>query len=245
MPEHSTENMHIGRRYYAAVCDGDFTQAADYLALMVRRYMAEFPLNGDDALQVFLSSHLISAFDLSGTLQIRDMKPFETIIHEEISHFRNTGKPQAEISEMTHSIMERIRQNCIDLSPDITERMLEIQSYVDRNYSDPNLNVNSLSSFFGISLSYLSHSFRQVTGGRLNDYIHFVRMRAAKNLLKDTNLLVREIAVRIGFPAVGTFIRAFRKSEGISPGAYRESLRSLSSYSDTDYLRPGSPQNSL
>ena len=48
------------------------------------------------------------------------------------------------------------------------------------------------------------------------------RIMAAKQLLTDSELQVREIADRLGFASQGYFGRFFRNKTGLTPNAYRE-----------------------
>lgn len=54
------------------------------------------------------------------------------------------------------------------------------------------------------------------------DYLSSVRIDAAKELLKSTNLTVTEIAGKVGYEDLNYFIRTFKKTVGMSPGQYRQ-----------------------
>ena len=53
------------------------------------------------------------------------------------------------------------------------------------------------------------------------DYINAMRINKAKKLLRDTSQSVQLIAASVGFTESSTFIRIFKKIEGITPGVYR------------------------
>ena len=53
------------------------------------------------------------------------------------------------------------------------------------------------------------------------DYINLVRINQAKELLSETPQSVQTIAAAVGFTESSTFIRVFKKTEGITPGVYR------------------------
>lgn len=97
----------------------------------------------------------------------------------------------------------------------------KVMQYVQENYADMNLNVNELGGVFKLSSSYLSKTFKQQTGEILRDYILNVRLKNAESLL-HSDLKLEEIAHRCGFIDAGTFIRAFKKRYGTTPGKYRE-----------------------
>ena len=56
----------------------------------------------------------------------------------------------------------------------------------------------------------------------MNDYINSVRLNEAKKMLTSTNKSVKDIASLAGYGNNTTFIRVFKKSEGITPSKYRE-----------------------
>lgn len=52
-------------------------------------------------------------------------------------------------------------------------------------------------------------------------YLHRVRIQAAKNLLVETNLKVHEISYEVGYENVNHFIAHFKKNTGLTPTEYR------------------------
>jgi two-component system response regulator YesN len=56
----------------------------------------------------------------------------------------------------------------------------------------------------------------------LGDYIAKVRMEKAKALLKNTEIPVSQIALRIGYPDQSYFTKVFRKIERCTPRAFRQ-----------------------
>lgn len=72
--------------------------------------------------------------------------------------------------------------------------------------------------------SYLSRLFKQERGINLSEYIDQCRMRRAKELLKDGDLKVRDVAVMVGYEAAHSFTRFFKKVTGMTPQEYRDSL---------------------
>lgn len=104
----------------------------------------------------------------------------------------------------------------------VDERVDAICKYVDANYSDGNLSVQSIAEHFGLSLNYISKYFKQNQGEGLAKYIILKRMNAAKTLLVNTNYSIAKIAAETGFFSSNVFIRSFKKVEGITPGQYRK-----------------------
>ncbi|WP_438444131.1 helix-turn-helix domain-containing protein [Gorillibacterium sp. sgz5001074] len=99
----------------------------------------------------------------------------------------------------------------------------EVAAYIDGNYTDPGLNVSVLGQQFDMKPTYLSKLFKEQTGEGLLETLNMKRIERAKELLADKRT-VNEAAESSGFNDVGTFIRTFKKLEGITPGKYKEVL---------------------
>ncbi len=98
----------------------------------------------------------------------------------------------------------------------------EVKSIIDKNYGDENLSIGSIADKFGMNPAYFARLFAKHTGVYMNDYINSVRLSEAKKMLTSTNKSVKDIASLAGYGNNTTFIRVFKKSEGITPSKYRE-----------------------
>ncbi|GHV26426.1 hypothetical protein FACS18948_2050 [Clostridia bacterium] len=97
----------------------------------------------------------------------------------------------------------------------------EISIYIQNNYMDQELSVNKISEVFHFSPSYLSKNFKANTGDGIPDYINSIRIERAKELLKQGYKIV-DVSERCGFANSNSFIRVFKKLEGVTPGSYKE-----------------------
>ena len=89
------------------------------------------------------------------------------------------------------------------------------------NYSDPNLSLQAAADDTGVSLTYLSTLFSQTKGKTFIDALTEIRLNHAKELLKETDLLITAIAFEIGYNDPNYFSYLFKKKVGISPKAFR------------------------
>lgn len=218
---------HIGRQFYYAIQNNQFHEAADLLTEMVRREFFIYPDN-DLVIQVFMSAHIVSAFDLAGILRIEQLEPLEAILESELVRYHREYQQHSDpVSLLVHHIMQKISALCGVSSSSASGRMEQVKQYIDTFYSSPDLNVTDLSIRFDMSLSHLSRTFRQVTGQKLNDYIHEVRIRHAQELLAETDMPISQLALQVGYSSSNAFIRAYRNIEGVSPGTYRTRVRRL------------------
>ncbi|MNW60525.1 HTH-type transcriptional regulator YesS [compost metagenome] len=61
-------------------------------------------------------------------------------------------------------------------------------------------------------------------GINLSEFIDDSRIRKAKELLMNHELMVREVALQVGYECAHSFTRLFKKQTGMTPQEYRESL---------------------
>ena len=100
----------------------------------------------------------------------------------------------------------------------------QAKRYVNDNYMDSNLSLNSVGDFVGISASYLSEVWSETSHEKFSVYLSTLRVEKAQQLLISTKLPIKEIGFRCGFNSVQNFIRVFKKYTGMPPGQFREKL---------------------
>ena len=73
----------------------------------------------------------------------------------------------------------------------------------------------------GLSYVQFLRRFKAVTGVAPSDYVAAIRLQKARNLLTDTDLLIKEIAYACGFENEYYFSNFFKKHTQMSPSAFR------------------------
>jgi AraC-like DNA-binding protein len=86
----------------------------------------------------------------------------------------------------------------------------------------------SLATELGVSYSTLRQKFRQSTEAGPAQWLARVRCEAARQLLADTDLAVKQIAQEVGVPDAFTFSRLFKRHTGQSPLGWRKQARPFS-----------------
>ena len=99
----------------------------------------------------------------------------------------------------------------------------EIEDFIEANYPNPDLNISIAAQHFDMTPSYLSTIYKKQTGKSLLDYINTVRITHAERLL-SAGAAVVDVAGQVGFRDSGTFIRAFKKKRGITPGQMKRNV---------------------
>lgn len=102
--------------------------------------------------------------------------------------------------------------------PDI---IIAIQTYLDNNYSNEEINLDLIAKRFGISKFHMSREFKRCTGKSPIEYLIDVRIDRAKALLYDTNRSISEVCQLVGIPNPNHFLYLFKEREGVTPTAFR------------------------
>lgn len=99
----------------------------------------------------------------------------------------------------------------------LADRILE---YINSNYM-MDISLNDIAEYFSITPAYVSMLFKKEHGYNFKDYLNMHRINQAKKIIEqETNIKNVDLAKSVGFNSVNTFLRLFKKYEGVSPGKY-------------------------
>lgn len=73
----------------------------------------------------------------------------------------------------------------------------------------------------GVSRSHLCRIFRRVTGQSLKCFLTRRRLQAAKAMLRNSKVMIQQVATAVGYRDLSHFDRVFRSLEGQTPSSYR------------------------
>lgn len=103
---------------------------------------------------------------------------------------------------------------------------LAMKQIAETRYEEE-LSVEDCAGQLGTNASYLRRIFKNGMGMGFSSYLTECRMRAAKEMLLETNMRVSDIAVKLTYQNSQNFIRTFRKQESMTPGEYRKRVRNM------------------
>lgn len=95
--------------------------------------------------------------------------------------------------------------------------------YIESNYDKP-LTLDMGANIMHLSKSRFCNYFKELTGVTFVRYINRIRIQAAKNMLRTTNLNITEIAFKCGFGNMRTFNHDFKNMTGVNPTEYRNTI---------------------
>lgn len=96
------------------------------------------------------------------------------------------------------------------------KRLEQAISYIDHHYSEK-ITLDEVAAAAYMSSNYFSSYFRKVTGISFSEYVTRIRISHARELLRDTDKSVTEIAMECGFHNISNFYRLYKKQVGKPP----------------------------
>ena len=131
------------------------------------------------------------------------MKPIEQdrLIQQELDHFRRqTLMGDTTFPRDVQTVLRTIHEHLFE----------------------PELNVSVLLDRYAIRSDRIHARFKYALKMTIREYLEHQRMQAAMDLLARAELDIAYIAFSVGYANYETFLRAFRRYAGCTPGAYRK-----------------------
>lgn len=94
------------------------------------------------------------------------------------------------------------------------------KKYICKHYGEE-LDLEQLAESAHTSPRYLCRLFKEETGEGIGQYLKKYRLQKAQELLKSTNLKIKEIGRKTGYSSASYFCQSFREYFGISPEKFR------------------------
>lgn len=135
------------------------------------------------------------------------------------------------MQKVANSFVELLLSDCHMIPKDATNKftashskiITEIQRYINQNFAD--ITVEKLAQHFHYNRKYITRIFHEYTGVTLCDYIREAKLRCAETYLISSNMSVEEIAFRSSYSNYSTFIKAFKKKNGVTPSEFIKLFR--------------------
>lgn len=209
----------VEMRLFSSVRSGDYISAAQLLEGMIRDsffnvtssiYVIEYKFAHMKSLALSLLADISLKVsvdfleDINAMRRILDASSAQKLIDEINGIF-------SELTEFSKTVMKQF--------PPLWLR--DVAKYIDDNFADPLLNISSIAEHFELSADYISREFKTYRGVSILEYIHTLRLAAARRLLAAGGMNVHDVAQKVGYGHERTMTRAFKKYEGITPGMLR------------------------
>ena len=101
-----------------------------------------------------------------------------------------------------------------------TDACARILEYIENNYTDT-ITLEQLAHISGMSKNGIIAMFKRLYGATPMKYINNLRLNKARELLKNTDLPISQLAYQCGFTDSNYFARVFKEQQGVSPRRFR------------------------
>lgn len=150
-----------------------------------------------------------------GNLQRRVQRAFQNILND-----------SRERSGFWHTLCENSLREVILLTAQQMEQHFDPRielalQYLSRCMNQP-VRVDDVANSVGLSVSRLSHLFKQETGESVLEHLNRLRLQQALLLMEHMGRTATESALDVGFNNYNHFAALFRKAYGVSPRAYKK-----------------------
>lgn len=124
-------------------------------------------------------------------------------------------------SVILHTLRSLISQEPREIADDgagsnLTAQIYRVIKHINRHYAEP-LDAEECARKANMSYSYFSRSFKRITGKSFKEYLNFVRVSHAEQLLYSGDKGITEIAMECGYNNVSYFISVYKKMKGQTP----------------------------
>ena len=146
-------------------------------------------------------------------------KPFyPEVLKVKVQNFIETKRRLIEKYEQTEGgviIPKNITHNPLD-----EEFMQNVLKAVDANMDNEEFSVEELGSMVAMSRSNLFRKLKAITGQTPVEFIYFIRMNRAMQLLLQRKHSIQQISFEVGFKSASSFTKSFKKQFGKAPTEY-------------------------
>lgn len=93
--------------------------------------------------------------------------------------------------------------------------------FINENYTN-DISLENVANYIGLNASYFSKLFKDATGITFVKYLEKQRMEEAIKLIRNTNMMISEIGIKVGYNSPNYFSRVFKRFTGLTPDNYRQ-----------------------
>lgn len=105
-------------------------------------------------------------------------------------------------------------------------RLTQIERFIEDNLSS-NISPIDIASVIHLSDKQVCRIIRERKGLSTKELIMQIKLQKAKQLLKETNLPIKQIAYELGFSSEYYFNQFFKREEGYPPGVFRVNIQNV------------------
>ncbi len=98
--------------------------------------------------------------------------------------------------------------------------VIKAQEYIEKNFNEK-ITIDQLADMLALSRRSLERRFKKATCNTITEYIHRVKIEAAKMSLESSRNNINEVMYKVGYADPKAFRITFKRITGLSPLQYR------------------------
>ncbi|AZU62190.1 helix-turn-helix domain-containing protein [Neobacillus mesonae] len=149
-----------------------------------------------------------------------------------IPFIENLSQLEQWMRDLIHRFLDFITNHHNDHTLKSIQKAME---YIEGHFLEA-ITLEKVASHVHLSPTYFSRIFKNATGSNFVEYITYLRIEKAKELLQDLNYTVYQIALEVGYSNSHYFSRVFKTIVGKSPSDYRNSILVPSDLTNEKFL---------
>lgn len=121
--------------------------------------------------------------------------------------------------------VDKNKQAAAGFLPEENDLVSDVKKYIAENLCT-HITISELCLLFNTNKTTLHDAFRTETGETIIHYINRLRIRTAKQIIREQSMNFTQIAESLGFASVHYFTRVFIQYEKMTPSQYAKTIRS-------------------
>ena len=146
-------------------------------------------------------------------------------MEEQKLHYKSVVKAQVTI--LLTELLRNHRINTDELSIGRRDNRIDMVKaavhFLQKHYAEE-ISIEDICSHIGFSKYYFCHTFKEITGSTVINYLNFLRCQNARALLSSGKYSISESAALSGFHNMSYFTRMYKKQLGILPSRQKDFL---------------------
>lgn len=206
----------------------------DFLARGNREEIGDFVKNYLLGIQEAVKSRLFQNY-LAFHIHFAAMAYVESLGYDKKELLALLGEEQIQEVNLGFEELSSYIRRILEAAMELRDRESDNQSrrilkkaleYIEDNYQQESLSLNSAANEVGVSANYFSAIFSQAMQLTFVEYVTQKRMEKAKKLLRQTEKHSGDIALEVGYKDPHYFSFVFKKTQGCTPREYRLGAKS-------------------
>jgi two-component system response regulator YesN len=204
------------------ICEFTFDERSDNAVNVLHDFVGKLKASGCSFEQCKLYMLVIYSTIIHKAVRYQlnvdlDFNDYEKEIYKKVQS-SNTITSLEKIGEI---LISEIRSICIGKKNFKNELVKKVDDCIKSNYKKE-LTLQKISKEIYLNSSYVSRAYKKMTGNTVTEAITLYRVNKAKELLKNTNMKIYEVAEDVGFKDAAYFTNVFVKYTSLNPSDFRQ-----------------------